>query len=125
MTNGSFATYEGNNLATGKTHSWHSEYYRVECEGGAAVLDKDHVVRVEARGAGNTLVTREVPAEKPVWEGHHAIGAQFLDWLDGGNPPATTLADNLQSNAMMFAAMAASAARTVIDVQQMVRAAFA
>jgi hypothetical protein len=38
MTNGDFATCEGNNLATGKTSSWFGEYYRLKCEGGAAML---------------------------------------------------------------------------------------
>jgi predicted dehydrogenase len=120
MGNGSFATYEGNNLATGKTNSWHQEYYRVEAEGGAARLDKDHTVYIEERGPGNTLKVREIPPEKPHWEGHQAIAAQFLDWLDGSPAPPTTLADNIQSNAMLFAALAANAGRRVVDVQQMV-----
>jgi predicted dehydrogenase len=121
MTNGSFGSYEGNNLATGKTNSWHSEYYRIEAEGGVAILDKDHVVRIEERGEGGTLKVREVPAEKPQWESHHAIGDQFLTWMEGGDTPATVLSDSIQSNAMMFAAMEASATRTVIDVQAMVK----
>jgi hypothetical protein len=121
MTNGSFGSYEGNNLATGKTNSWRSEYYRIEAEGGAATLDKDDVVRIEERGEGGTLKVREVPAEKPQWESHHAIGDQFLTWMEGGDTPATILSDSIQSNAMMFAAMEASATRTVIDVQAMVK----
>src|SRR5215212_9568901 len=62
MTNGSFASYEGNNLETGKTNSWYGEYYRLECEGGAAVLDRDHTVRIEERSAAGTLQTREIPS---------------------------------------------------------------
>jgi predicted dehydrogenase len=120
MSQGSLAGYEGNNLATGKTNSWHQEYYRLECEGGVARLDKDHIVYIEERGPGNTLRLREIPAEKPQWEGHLAIAAQFLDWLDGSPAPATTLADNIQSNAMLFGAMTASAERRVVDIQQMV-----
>lgn len=120
FTGGSFGSYEGNNLATGKTHSWHSEYYRVECEGGAAILDRDHVVRIEER-SGGSLITREMPSERPQWDGHHAIAAQFLDWLEGGAAPATTLEDNIKSNAMLFAAIAAGSSREVIDVQAMVQ----
>jgi hypothetical protein len=123
MNNGSFAHYEGNNLATGKTNSWHSEFYRVECEGGAAVLDRDHVVRIEERGPSDTLKIREIPTEKPQHEGHVAIGAQFLDWLQGGPEPATVLSDNVQSTAMLFAAMRASETRQMVDVQAMVQAA--
>jgi predicted dehydrogenase len=121
MTNGSFASYEGNNLESGKTNSWYGEYYRLECEGGAAVLDRDHIVRIEERSAAGTLQTREVTPVEVIWEGHQAVAAQFLDWLDGGPPPATTLADNLQSTAMLFAAVRASETGMTIDVQEMAR----
>ena len=121
MTNGSFASYEGNNLATGKTNSWHGEYYRIECEAGAAVLDRDHVVRIEEWSAAGTRQTREVPPVKVIWEGHQAIAAQFLDWLDGGSPPAATLDDNLQSTAMLFAAVRASETGSSVDVQEITR----
>jgi predicted dehydrogenase len=121
MTNGSFASYEGNNLETGKANSWYGEYYRLECEGGAAVLDRDNVVRIEERSVAGTLQTREVPPLEVIWEGHQAVAAQFLDWLDGGPPPATTLADNLQSTAMLFAAIRASETGMTVDVQEMVR----
>ena len=125
MSGGSMAHYEGNNLATGKTNSWHSEYYRVECEGGAAVLEKDHIVRIEERGPSGTLKVCEVPTEKSQWEGHHAIGVQFLDWIDesaGGPQPATVLADNIKSAAMMFAAIESGSTGKAINVAEMVRA---
>jgi predicted dehydrogenase len=121
MTNGSFASYEGNNLAAGKTNSWYGEYYRLECEGGAAVLDRDNVVRIEERSAAGTLQTREVPPLEVIREGHQAVAAQFLDWLDGGPPVATTLIDNLQSTATVFAAIRASETGTTVDVQEMAR----
>jgi len=121
MTNGSFAQYEGNNIATGKQNSWEQEFYRVECEGGAAVLDSDNVVRIEERGEGGATTVREVPNETPQWEGHKAMPSQFLDWLDGGPTPPTALADNIQSNAMMFAAIEAATQGRVVDVQQMMK----
>ena len=116
MTNGSFASYEGNNLETGKTNSWYVEYYRLECEGGAAVLDRNHVVRIEERSAAETLQTREVPPVEVIWEGHQAVAGQFLDWLDGGPPPATILADNLQSTTLLFAAIRTSETGMTVDV---------
>ena len=121
FTGGTFGSYEGNNLATGKTDSWHSEYYRVECEGGTAVLDRDHVVRIEERGADNMLTVREVAPQKPPYEGHFAMAGQMLDWLEGGEAPATTVQDNIKSNAMLHAAIEAGASGKVIDVQAMVR----
>jgi predicted dehydrogenase len=120
---GSVGSYEGNNLSTGKQNSWHSEYYRVECEGGAVVLDADHVVRIEERTSDGTLSVREVPTERPKYEGHFAMGAQMLDWLEGGEAPATVVSDNIKSNAMLFAAIEAAATNSVVNVQAMVEAA--
>jgi predicted dehydrogenase len=122
MQNGSFAQYEGSNIATGKTNSWHEEYYRVECEGGAAVLDSDSVVRIESR-EGHGISVREVPEERLEWSGHQAIIHQFLAWLDGGTAPPTVLADNIRSNALLFAAIEAKTTGTVVDVERMISAA--
>jgi predicted dehydrogenase len=61
-----------------------------------------------------------VPPLEVIWEGYQAIAAQFLDWLDGG-PPPTTLADNLPSTAMLFAAIRVSETGTTIDVQEVAR----
>ena len=62
-----------------------------------------------------------MPPVEVIWKGYQAVETQFLDWLDGGPPPATTLADNLQSTAMLFAAIRASETGTTVDVQEMVR----
>jgi predicted dehydrogenase len=121
MTDGSFASYEGNNLAAGKTNSWYGESYRVECEGGAAVLDRDNTVRIEVRSAAGTFQTREVAPVAAEWESHQAIAAQFLDWLDGGAEPATTLEDNLHSMALLFGAVRAAEMGTAVDVQEVAR----
>ena len=77
-------------------------------------------MRIEERSAAGTLQTREIPPVEVVWEGHQAVAAQFLDWLDGG-PLATTLADNLQSTAMLFAAIRASETGRTVDVQELAR----
>ena len=78
-------------------------------------------MRIEERSPAGTLQTREVPPVEVVWEGHQAVAAQFLDWLDGGPPPATTLTDNLQSTAMLFAAIRASETGTTVNVQEIAR----
>jgi hypothetical protein len=87
----------------------------------AAVLDRDHIVRIEERSAAGTLQTRDVPHVEVIWEGHQAVADQFLSWLDGGPPPATTVVDSLQSTAMLFAAVRASETGMTVDVQEMVR----
>jgi hypothetical protein len=62
----------------------------------------------------------EVPTVAMPHEGHAAVIGQFMDWLDGGAVPQTTLADNLQSTAMLFGAIEASASGSVVDVQALV-----
>jgi predicted dehydrogenase len=113
MNNGSFAHYEGNNLESGKTNSWHAEYYRVECEGGAAVLDSDHKVWIVNREGERQIETLEVE-----FPGHSAMPEQFLNWLEGGETPATVLEDNIKSNATLFAAIQASAEKRVVNVRE-------
>jgi hypothetical protein len=62
-----------------------------------------------------------VPEVKLQYVGHGMMPFQFLEWLDGGPTPPTHLGDNIQSNAMMFAAIQASQTRTVVDVQEFVK----
>ncbi|MEO6908854.1 MAG: Gfo/Idh/MocA family oxidoreductase [Abditibacteriaceae bacterium] len=120
MNSGSFAQYEGSNIASGKTNSWHEEYYRVECEGGAAVLDSDNSVRIEER-SGHVTNVRELPLEELTQVGHGAIIEQFLNWLDGDATPVTVLEDNIRSNALMFAAIESAAQSTLVDVNAMIK----
>ena len=85
LTNGTFAQYEGTGLAGGWQNSWHNEYYRVECEGGAVVVDRDQVVRIYEHERGRGLRIEEVPPVPVVYAGHTAVIGQFLDWLAGGS----------------------------------------
>ena len=131
MTNGVHATYEGSGTAGGEQNTWHEEAYRVECENGAATVGRDKVVRVHRfrRGQGG-LRTEEVPLVKPAHAGHvpikdqahGAVIGQFLDWLDGGPAPETTLRDNVRSIAIVFAAIEASAENKMVDVAAKVQA---
>lgn len=123
LTGGAYAQYEGSGLAAGWQNSWHSEYYRVECEGGAVVLDRDHVVRVQEHQRGQGLRTWEVPTARLEYEGHPAVVRQFLDWLDGGVAPPTAIDDNIKSAAMLFGAIEASATSQVVDVAALVASA--
>jgi predicted dehydrogenase len=120
LSEGRYAQYEGSGLAAGWQNTWHGEYYRVEGEAGAVVLDRDHVVRVQEHTRGEGLRTWEVPTVRLEREGHVAVMGQFLDWLDGGPAPATVIEDNLKSNAMLFGAIEASASGQTVDVAAMV-----
>ena len=47
--------------------------------------------------------------------------AQFLDWLDGGPAMETNIEDNLQSCALIFAAIESSKTGQPVDVQAFLR----
>lgn len=121
MANDIRASYEGNCLEAGTQNSWHREFYRVECEGGAVSVDRDDVVRVLRHTGGQGLQMNEVPLVRRTHEGHNAILEQFLDWLDGSPAPPTVLQDNIRSAGMLFAAVDASAAGRMVDVAAKVR----
>ena len=121
MTNGTRATYEGNATAAGEQNPWRQEAYRAECEGGSVTVGFDKIVRVHRHALGRGVVTEEVPAPAPAHEGHEWIVAEFLDWLDGGPTPATTLEDNIRTAATIFGAIEAARTGQPVDVQQMLR----
>jgi len=125
MTNGTRAQYEGNCLEAGWQNSWHQEYYRVEGENGALVVDRDNVVRLLTHTAGRGLQVDDLAPVRAQWEGHQAIIDQFLTWMEGGPAPATRIEDNIKSAAMLFGAIDASATGTMVDVERMLTEALA
>jgi predicted dehydrogenase len=116
MESGSYANYEGNGLEAGTQNSWHKEFYRAECEGGAVSVDTDDVVRVFRHEPGKGVSVEEKELVRRTFEGHPAIIEQFLDWMDGGPAPDTQLQDNIYSSAMLFSAIEASETGRVVDV---------
>jgi len=117
MQNDLRAQYEGNCLEVGWQNSWHQEYYRLEGEEGALVLDRDGTVRLLQHSAGQGLSTQELTPVRERYEGHLSVVDQFLTWMEGGPAPETVLQDNIQSAAMLFAAIDASRTGQTVDVQ--------
>jgi predicted dehydrogenase len=108
MNNGVHTFYEGNSSAAGITNCWHQEYYRAEFEEGA----------VEIAG-GNQMTIHRVGQAPEVYDapniprfGHEYLFDEFLNWLDGGEPSATRIEDNIKSFALVIAAM-----ETTVDGQ--------
>ena len=101
MDNGTHAFYEANSSAAGITNCWHREYYRAEFEEGTVEIADGHTVRIH-RGDREPEVYEAPEIGR---EGHLRLFEEFLDWLDGGPPSATRIEDNLQSFAMVIAAM--------------------
>src|SRR5262249_49476907 len=104
-------------------NNWHGEFYRAECEEGAAAVDRDGVVRVYRQTPGQGMRIDELPLVRAEFEGHQWIVKEYLDWLDGGPTPATVLSANIKSAAMLFGAIDASAAGQTIDVGAKARSA--
>ena len=121
MNNGVKASYEGSCNAAGVQNSWHSEYYRAECEAGALTIDSDLVVRIWENVPGEPAKMTEVPPVEADYYGHMWQVNEFLDWLDGGPAPDTIIDDNIKSVATMFAAITASAENRAVDVEDMVK----
>lgn len=119
MSNEVYASYEGNGVEAGRQYGWHHEAYRVECEHGAIAVDHDRTVRIYRHTAGSGLRIDELPPVKLAFTGHQWLINEFLDWLDGGPTPETELQDNLQSVAMVFAAIQASQTDRTVRVQDM------
>jgi predicted dehydrogenase len=123
MANSVVGQYEGNCLGAGTQNSWHNEFYRAECEGGAVAVDRDGIVRTYRHTPGQGMRIDEVPAVRPRHDGHEWIVNEYLDWLDGGPAPATILSDNIKSAAMLFGAIDASASGQMVDVEAKARSA--
>ena len=123
MTNGTMAQYEGSLIAAGRQQGWHEEAYRVECEGGAVVTDGSTRVWIEEHTPETGTALTDIPLMEVRYPGHQAMISQFADWLDGGPAPPTMIEDNLQTTALLFAAIEASTENRVVDVAAKVRAA--
>lgn len=121
MTNGSVVQFEMNHIDRGHQNGWHEEYYRVNAEGGTVTLDADHLVRITRDTADGEEVEEVIPAADPL-DGHHAVIAAFLDWVDGGPPPETVLDDVLQTMALTFSAADATHSGQREDVQSRIDA---
>lgn len=105
MNNDIHTFYEGNSTAAGITNCWHQEYYRAEFEEGTVEI-----------AAGNEMKIYRVGQETEVYQatsmaraGHEYLFDEFLHWLDGGQPSATRIEDNIKSFAMIIAAMETTA----------------
>jgi hypothetical protein len=118
--NGVRAVYEGAKSTAVGLNSWGQEYIRAECELATIVLDRRRIERYAL--APTQLPTTARPdgvevalLERPSWA-HAVVIGDFLDWLDGGDPAPTSVAANLHSTAVMFAAIESSRRRQVVDV---------
>ncbi|MCA1510415.1 Gfo/Idh/MocA family oxidoreductase [Bradyrhizobium sp. NBAIM01] len=115
--------YEGSSAQATGLNGWSFEYFRVEAATGTAVLDHREVevfhrnpkriCQGNRQGKGQQV---SLLAGKK-W-GNSLLIEQFCRWLDGGPPMATNVEDNLQSVAMVFAAIQSARLDKPVKVQE-------
>jgi predicted dehydrogenase len=121
--NGVRAVYEGAKSTAVGLNSWGQEYIRAECELATIVLDQRRVERYSLAptplpATGRPEGVEVTLLERSAWA-HAVVIEDFLDWLDGGDPAPTSVAENLHSTAVMFAAIESSRRRQVVDVAEL------
>ena len=122
--NGVKALYEGAKSNGVGLNGWGNEYIRAECEGATLILNQRRLKRFshdpsEAQdnlldGQGEEIPLLQQAEWRNIWLIH-----QFVRWLDGGEPMATNVDDNLQSVAMIFGAIESSRTGQPIQVQEL------
>ena len=122
--NGSRAMFEGACANAVGLKYWEQETIRAECELGTLVLNGRRLERfpydpstqriAKFEGEGEPLPL--LPGRK--WKNTWLI-EQFVDWLDGGEKMETNIEDNLQSVALIFAAIESSRSGQPVKVQEL------
>ena len=120
-------TYEGAKCNAWGLNCWGEEYVRAECEGGTLILDHRGlaVYPYDAALPGGDRGERQpepLPLlYQPKWANTWLI-EKFVRWLDGGEPMETNVQDNLQSVALVFAAIESSRTGMPVKVQEFLAA---
>jgi predicted dehydrogenase len=120
--NGSRAVYEGAKTNAVGLNCWGQEYFRAECELATLVLDRRQLVRYDYDASaqrGQSTPAVPVPLlQQPKWANTWLI-EQFVHWLNGGEAMETNVGDNLQSVALIFAAIESSRTGQPVNVQEL------
>lgn len=123
MGNNTRAFYEGAKTNAVGLNTWGNEYIRAECENATLIMSQRKVEKfvydpakqyssaLEGQGVQIPLI------EQPKWSNTWLI-EKFVHWLDGGEPMETNVQDNLQSVALIFAAVESSRTGKPVQVQK-------
>jgi len=119
MENATRATYEGAKTNAAGLNCWGQEYLRAECERATLILDRQRIACQDwPQGEPREIELLQQPKWANTW-----LIEQFVRWLDGNGPMATNVWDNLQSVALVFAAIESSRTGQPVKVQEFLRAA--
>ena len=123
---GTRATWEGAKTNAVTLNGWGSDYLRAECRDETLVLDDREITRypydqdAETVGGGLDPEAGEpVPLDDQEKWANTWLIEQFVEWLDGGEPMATNVSDNLQSMALIEAGMRSSQTGDPVKVQEL------
>jgi predicted dehydrogenase len=119
--NGVRAVYEGAKTNAVGLNGWAQEYIRAECELATLILDRRRVERhpyeggriYKREGEGQEISLLEQPKWMNTW-----LTERFVHWLDGGPAMETNIEENLQSVALVFAAIESSRTGQPVKVQE-------
>lgn len=120
--NGARGVYEGANSNAVGLSPWTREYLRAECERATLIMTGREIERFDYNPATTDIYRPEgsgdkVPLlERPKWANTWLV-EKFVQWLDGGPAMETNVEDNLQSVAMVFAAIESSRCGQPVRVQ--------
>lgn len=122
--NGVQATYEGAKTNAIGLNGWAQEYIRAECKDATLIMDRRRIERHPYEGG--RIYKREGEGaevqllEQKKWMNTWLI-EQFVLWLDGNEPMETNIEANLQSVALIFAAIESSRSGRPVKVQELLR----
>jgi predicted dehydrogenase len=128
MENSVKVVYEGAKTNAVGLNGWGQEYIRAECEGATLIMSHRQIERFAYDPARKGAYAKEgegeaVPLlEQPKWVNTWLI-EKFCRWLDGGAPMETHVEANLQSVALIFAAIESSRTGQPVKVQEFLRSA--
>ena len=128
LENGVRAFYEGAKTNAVGLNGWGREYLRAECELATLIMDHGEIERFDHDGEARSAGARHgegkaVPLlEQRKWTDAWLV-EKFVQWLDGGEPMETHVEANLQSVAMVFAAIESCRTGDPVDVQEFLGAA--
>jgi predicted dehydrogenase len=122
MANGRQVMYEGAKTNAAGLNCWGDEYIRAECRESTLELSRQVLRRYPLTEAWKPLAEPEiVPSDRqPKWANTWLI-EKFCHWLDGGPAMETNVEANLQSVALIFAAIESSRTGQPVKVQEFLR----
>jgi predicted dehydrogenase len=124
--NGVRAVYEGAKTNAVGLNGWAQEYIRAECANATLIMDGRNVEAFDYNPSaqwttGKQGAGRAIPLiEQGKWANTWLI-EKFVDWLEGGASMETDVESNLQSVAMIFAAIESSRSGQPVNPQELLQ----